>query len=151
MTYEEITTSPDYIRLHKAVVATMIDIAYSNASALDYKTIEQVSQSIEDDVDAAFATIDCFIEAFDMPFECGMTDTVTRRCAKSEIHSIIEECKILNTVDSKFDVYDYVKTHITAEEVFEDFIHMNTDDGSGVNHLFTELDKAFIKSLDEVS
>jgi hypothetical protein len=138
MTYEELTTSPDYIRLHKAVVATMIDIAYSNASALDYKTIEQVSQSIEDDVDAAFTTIDCFIEAFDMPFECGVCDTVTRRCAKSEIHSIVRDCIAKNSEDSKFDVYDYVKSKITAEEVFEDFIHMNTDDDSGVNHLFTQ-------------
>ncbi len=143
MTYEELTTSTDYIRLHKAVVATMINIAYSSVGDFVYfnKTLEQIADKIEDDVDTAFSTIDNIIDAFDMPFECGMTDTVTRRCAKSEIHSIVRDCVMQNIADAKFDVYDYVKSKITAEEVFEDFIHMNTDDDSGVNHLFTQLNE----------
>jgi hypothetical protein len=141
MTYTELTTNPDYIRLHKAVISTMTSIAISNASKLCFfeKTDQEVADSIEDDVDASFGAIDNFMEAFELPFDCGFTDTVTRRCAKSEIHTLVRDCVAKRKLDNKFDLFKYIEQNITGQEVFEDFIHMNTDDDNGVNHLFTEL------------
>jgi hypothetical protein len=101
-------------RLTAAIKQTMVSICYQN---LD-------SDNIENDVDVAFTAIEhCFPE-----FDC-ITDTVTRRCAKTEIHDVLtaaqEMCKVNG---NRRGVLEMIEQSITAESVMDDIIDMNDDE-----------------------
>ena len=97
--------------LEKAIKSTMIEIAYHN-----YETPDKVDH----DIDTAFFTIGNCFPKFD-----SIGDTVTRRCAKSEIYSVIEHAKSQNIVGGHF--LKFAEEHITGEEVIEDILEMQED------------------------
>ena len=109
-------TSTDFIRLQKAIKSTLTNIAIHAVYFED--------ADIERDVDVAFDTLS---ECFDN-IDC-ITDTVTRRCAKSEIHSVLRDCnKLIAENDMTFDAFKYIEDHIECESVLEDIIDMNCDE-----------------------
>jgi hypothetical protein len=108
-------TSTDFIRLQKAIKSTMISIAI-HASYFEDADIER-------DVDVAFDVLsECFED-----IDC-ICDTVTRRCAKSEIHSVLRDVKQHKSQNDKFDAFQYIEDNIDCESVYEDIIDMNSDD-----------------------
>lgn len=113
-------TSTDFIRLQKAIKSSMFSIAMH---AFYFENEANAKVDIDRDVDVAFSTLsDCFDE-----IQC-ITDTVTRRCAKSEIYSILRQVKDLKSKDAKFDAYAYIENNLDCESVYEDIIDMNSDD-----------------------
>ena len=107
-------TSTDFIRLQKAIKSTLTSIA---VHAVYFE-----NSNVERDIDVAFSTLsECFEN-----ITC-ICDTVTRRCAKSEVHSVIADCKELKSQNVKFDVFQYIEDHLDCESVYEDIIEMNTD------------------------
>jgi len=118
-------TSTDFIRLQKAIKSTMITIASSlydrTTYIADFKD-KKLADQIDNDVDVAFSVISDMFENI----TC-ICDTVTRRCAKSEIHSVVHSCIQLRLENDKFDSFQYIEDHIDCESVFEDIIDMNTD------------------------
>lgn len=107
----------DFSKLESAIKQTMISICYMN---LDSETPD----NIENDVDVAFTAIQyCFPDV-----EC-IEDTVTRRCAKSEIFEVFESAQEMRKVNGNYaGVLEMIEQSITAESVMEDIINMNTDD-----------------------
>ena len=121
-----------FSKLESAIKQTMVSICYSN---LDSETPD----NIEHDVDVAFTAIEyCFPE-----IEC-ITDTVTRRCAKTEIHEVYQTAQEMKKVNGNYrGVLEMIEQSITAESVMEDIIDMNTDDDEDSEEI--ELDFERIK------
>lgn len=107
----------DITKLQSAIKQTMISICYRN---LDSETPD----NIENDVDVAFTAIQ-----YSFPeFQC-IEDTVTRRCAKSEIYEVFRNAQEMRKVNGNYrGVLELIEQSITAESVMDDIINMNTDD-----------------------
>lgn len=114
------TEMREFNRLTNAIKQTMIHVAYMNCSKIIFDNLEC---TVEDDIDNAFTGIE-----FSFPMFSCITDTVTRRCAKSEIYQAIEHCKTWRNFDKKFDILGYLQSSITASEVIDDLISMNSED-----------------------
>ena len=97
--------------LEIAIKSTMIDIAFRN-----YETPD----NIENDIDVAFFTIGNCFPKFD-----SIGDTVTRRCAKTEIYSVIEQAKSQNMILGPF--LKFAEENIDTESVIEDILEMQED------------------------
>jgi hypothetical protein len=106
-------------RLSSAIKQTMISIAYSNYS----NQCDNLPNTVGDDIDTAFTAIEY---SFPM-FQC-ISDTVTRRCAKTEIHEALVQTTTWCKFDKNIDPLTYIKSQITAGSVMEDIIDMNGDD-----------------------
>jgi hypothetical protein len=106
-----------FSKLESAIKQTMIDICYRN---LDSESFD----NIENDVDVAFTAIQyCFPE-----IEC-ICDTVTRGCAKTEIHEVYRTAQEMKSVNGNYrGVLEMIEQSITAGSVMEDIINMNSDD-----------------------
>ena len=109
----------EFNRLTNAIKQTMVSIAYSNYQ----RQKRERPESIEDDVDTAFTAIQ-----YSFPLFSSITDTVTRRCAKTEIYEAVAQTKKWCDFDKRIDPADYIKNLINAESVMEDIIDMNGDD-----------------------
>lgn len=107
-------TSKEFVRFQDACKNTMTEIAFMNMENTD---------SIEDCVDVAFMAL-----SYAFPTIDSISDTVTRRCAKSEIYNIVEICRDLRSEDKSFNVLQYIEENLTCESVFEDIINMQEDD-----------------------
>jgi hypothetical protein len=106
-----------FSKLESAIKQTMISICYSN---LDNKSPD----NIEHDVDVAFTAID-----YAFPEIQCICDTVTRNCAKSEIHEVLEQAQAMKQINGNYrGVLEMIEQSITAESVMEDIINMNSDD-----------------------
>jgi hypothetical protein len=101
----------EFIRFQQAIKTTMISVAY-----LNYETPDNV----ENDIDVAFHAIDTCFENF------SCSDTVTRRCAKSEIFDLIQQATDEGVRGGHF--LTFVQDNITCESVFEDIIAMHSDE-----------------------
>jgi hypothetical protein len=117
-------------RLTAAIKGTMTHITVMNL----YKVLDSTPRhegipdryyedTSHDDIDVAFNALGYAFPAFD-----SINDTDCRRCAKNEIDSVIEFCVDARKADPGFNFYNYVKSHITGEEVIEDLIAMSEDD-----------------------
>lgn len=108
------TQKREFNKLSGAIKQTMIDITYSNY----YRQLDNREETIDNDIDVAFFAIgNCF------PEFNSIGDTVTRRCAKTEIYTLLDSLK---NVDVK-DRSDYINNNITAESVLDDIMEMNSD------------------------
>lgn len=106
----------DTTKLESVIKDTMIAICYRN--------IDNESEDIENDVDIAFTVIQLSFPEF----EC-IEDTVTRRCAKSEIYQVYREAQEMRQKNGNYaGVLEMIEESITAESVMDDIIHMNTED-----------------------
>lgn len=107
----------DTTKLESAIKHTMVSICYRN---LDSETVD----NIENDVDIAFTAIEYSFPEFDC-----ITDTVTRRCAKTEIYQVYRDAQEMRKTNGNYrGVLEMIQESITAESVMEDIINMNTDD-----------------------
>ena len=118
-----------FSKLETAIKQTMISICYSN---LDNESPD----NIEHDVDVAFTAIEyCFPD-----IDC-ITDTVTRRCAKTEIHEVYRQAQELRKADGNYrGVLGMITQSITAESVMEDIISMNTDNDEDSEEIELDFD-----------
>lgn len=107
----------DFSKLESAIKNTMVSICYHNLSS-------ETPDNIENDVDVAFNAIQ-----YSFPeFEC-IEDTVTRRCAKSEIFEVFRNAQEMRKVNGNYrGVLEMIQESITAESVMEDIMNMNTED-----------------------
>jgi hypothetical protein len=126
MIRSEIENSVEFIRLQKAIKATMISIAYHAymRSSYDeaYTKLNRYGK-VCDDVRTAFSAIDNCFEDFG-----SICDTMCREFATSEIHYAIDQCDLLKEQDPKFESHNFFDEAITCESVFEDILDMNSDD-----------------------
>lgn len=106
-----------FSKLKSVIKQTMFSICYRN---LDSETMD----NIENDVDIAFTAIQ-----YSFPkIEC-ITDTVTRRCAKTEIYEVYRAAQEMRKVNGNYaGVLEMIEESITAESVMEDIINMNTEE-----------------------
>jgi hypothetical protein len=126
MIRSEIENSVEFIRLQKAIKATMISIAYlayMRSTYDDEYNETKRRQVVRDDVDTAFSAIENCFEDFDC-----ITDTMCRDYAKAEIRYAIEQCELMKQQDPKLNVSKFFEETITAESVFEDILDMNAED-----------------------
>ncbi len=126
MTRTEIENSVEFIRLQKAIKATMISIAYHAFMRKSYDkdfNEDKRYHKICEDVNTAFSAIaNCFED-----FQC-ITDTMCRDFAKSEIINTISQLDKLTEENPNFDEIEYLEKTITAEEVLEDILDMNSEE-----------------------
>jgi len=124
MIRSEIENSVEFIRLQKAIKATMQGIAYHAVMRSDYDenyTEDKIYRKVCEDVNTSFSAIaNCFEE-----FTC-ICDTMCRDFAKSEIHCAIEQFKSLN--QPLHTCHDYFEQVINAEGVLEDILDMTSED-----------------------
>jgi hypothetical protein len=122
----EIENSVEFIRLQKAIKATMISIAYHaymRSSYDDEYNAEKRHRKVCGDVDTAFSAIENCFEDFG-----SITDTMCRDFATSEIHYAIVQCELMKQQDPKFNCHSFFDETITGESVFEDILDMNSED-----------------------
>jgi hypothetical protein len=106
-----------FSKLESVIKQTMVSICYSN---LDSDTPD----NIERDVDVSFTAID-----YAFPEIQCICDTVTRRCAKSEIYEVLRQAQAMKQINGNYrGVLEMIEQSITAESVMEDIINMNSDD-----------------------
>jgi hypothetical protein len=126
MIRSEIENSVEFIRLQKAIKATMVGIAYHAYMRSTYDDCYNETKRrhvVRDDVDIAFSAIDnCFED-----FGC-INDTMCRDFAKAEIRNAIEQCELMIKQDPKIHVSKFFEETITCESVFEDILDMTSDD-----------------------
>jgi hypothetical protein len=77
---------------------------------------------VEDSVDSAFMAL-----SYALPDVVCVDDTVTRRCAKSEIYSVLDQVVAFRAANPGVPFY-HLFDSITAESVMDDIIAMNEDD-----------------------
>lgn len=107
-------------QLTVAVKQIMVSVAYLNADKIIHDNLED---TVDHDIDTAFMSISyCF------PDFSTIDDTVTRRCAKTEIYLAIDDCKTMYKSDNKFNILDYLEKSIDAESVIDDVKMMFEDD-----------------------
>lgn len=78
---------------------------------------------VETAVDNAFMALSYSLTDVDC-----VDDTVTRRCAKTEIYETLELVKSFRADNPGVPFYHIFDEHLTAESVMEDIINMNEDD-----------------------
>lgn len=78
---------------------------------------------IETSVDNAFMAL-----SYALPDVVCIDDTVTRRCAKSEIYETLELVKEFRADNPGVPFYHIFDENLTAESVMEDIINMHEDD-----------------------
>jgi hypothetical protein len=108
----------DFDRVESVVLNVMRSIAQLNVSSYTEGNVDKV----EDDVDASFFALD-----YAMPEVSCLSDTVTRRCAKSEIYSVLDQVVAFRAKNPGVAFY-HLFDNLTAESVMEDIIAMNEDD-----------------------
>ena len=131
MTRSEIENSVEFIRLQKAVKATMVGIAYHAYMRSTYDneySADKRYDKVCGDVDTAFSAIENCFEDFG-----SICDTMCRDFAKSEILDVISQCETLRQQETKLDllkldVLKFFYETITGESVFEDILDMNSED-----------------------
>jgi hypothetical protein len=126
MTRTEIENSVEFIRLQKAIKATMVGLAYHAFMRSSYDDAYNATtrrQVVRDDVDTAFSAIDNCFEDFG-----SICDTMCRDFAKAEIRYAIEQCELMKQQDPKLNVSKFFEETITCESVFEDILDMNAED-----------------------
>ena len=121
------TEMREFNRLSTAIKEVMINIAYMNASKIIHDNLED---TIEEDVDTAFMAI-----SYSFPMFESIEDTVTRRCAKSEIHEAIRTVQQWRKLDSNLDILAHLRNNITAESVLDDIINMNGSEDDEIDVL----------------
>lgn len=112
------STTIDFDRVESVILNVMRSIASLNVSSYTAGN----SDKVEDDVDASFFALDYAFPEVDC-----LSDTVTRRCAKSEIYSVLDEVVKFRAENPGVAFY-HLFDSITAESVMEDIIDMNADD-----------------------
>jgi hypothetical protein len=147
----KLSETVEFKKLQEVVTETCTSIAFhtyaqSDCTYVDCKEVKRteeerrdfISDSVENDVDVAFRAIElCFDN-----ISC-LTDTVTRRCAKSAIYDVIDEV-ITNNIKVGPSL-EYIREHIDLESVWEDLLHMNTCEEDeyeyeGENHLLDDVE-----------
>jgi len=126
MIRSEIENSVEFIRLQKAIKATMRGIAfhaYMRSSYDDEYNAEKRHRKVCGDVDTAFSAIENCFEDFG-----SITDTMCRDFAKSEIYTAIVQFELLKQQDPSVQCHNFFDETITCESVFEDILDMNSDD-----------------------
>jgi len=126
MIRSEIENSVEFIRLQKAIKATMVGIAYHaymRSSYDDEYNAEKRHRKVCGDVDTAFSAIENCFEDFG-----SICDTMCRDFAKSEIYTAIVQCELAKQQDPKFNCHSFFDETITCESVFEDILDMNSED-----------------------
>lgn len=126
MIRSEIENSVEFIRLQKAIKATMSGIAfhaYMRSSYDEEYTAEKRYSKVCSDVDTSFSAIENCFEDFG-----SITDTMCRDFAKSEIIIAIDQCELMKKQDPKLHVSKFFEETITCESVFEDILDMNAED-----------------------
>ena len=78
---------------------------------------------VENSVDSAFMAL-----SFSLPGDICIDDTVTRRCAKTEIYETLELVKSFRADNPGVPFHHIFDENLTAESVMEDIINMNEDD-----------------------
>ena len=111
------STTIDFDRVENVIRDVMRSIASLNVSSYT----EGNSDKVEDDVDASFFALD-----YAFPEVSCLSDTVTRRCAKSEIYSVLDEVVKFRAENPGVAFY-HLFDRITAESVMEDIMDMNED------------------------
>jgi hypothetical protein len=106
-------------RLTNAIKQTMVSIAYSNFN----RQKRERTETVDDDIDTAFTAIQ-----YSFPMFSSITDTVTRRCAKTEIYEALRQTTTWCNFDKRIDSLNYIQNLITAESVMDDIINMNGED-----------------------
>lgn len=127
----------EFNRLTNAIKQTMVHVAYMNASKIIFDNREC---TVDEDIDNSFTGIE-----FSFPMFSCITDTVTRRCAKTEILEAIEHCKTWRKFDPKYDILGYLQSNITGQGVIEDLIDMNSEDDEELEDEEIELDFDTVK------
>jgi hypothetical protein len=112
------TTTIDFDNVQTVIRQVMRSIASLNVSSYTAGN----SDKVEDDVDASFFALD-----YAMPEVSCLSDTVTRRCAKSEIYSVLDQVVAFRAANPGVAFY-HLFDSITAESVMEDIMDMNEDD-----------------------
>jgi hypothetical protein len=126
MIRSEIENSVEFIRLQKAIKATMSGIAfhaYMRSSYDDCYNETKRYRKVCDDVDTSFSAIENCFEDFG-----SITDTMCRDFAKSEIIIAIGQCELMKKQDPKLQALKFFEETITCESVFEDILDMNAED-----------------------
>ena len=122
----------EFNRLTNAIKETMVHVAYMNADKIIFDNREC---TVDTDIDNAFTGIE-----FSFPMFSCITDTVTRRCAKTEIFEALEHCKTWKKFDPKYDILGYLQSNITAASVIEDLINMNSEDDEDSEEIELDFD-----------
>lgn len=126
MIRSEIENSAEFIRLQKAVKSTMVGVAYHAYMRSTYDDSYNETKrhrKVCEDIDTSFSAIaNCFDDF------SSICDTMCRDFAKSEILNVLQLCDLLKEQDPKFYCHDFIERSITAEEVMEDILDMNSDD-----------------------
>lgn len=112
------TTTIDFDRIQSVIRDTMVSIASLNVSTYT----EGNSDKVEDDVDASF-----FALSYAFPEVNCLGDTVTRRCAKTEIYEVLDQVVAFRASNPGVAFYHLFKD-ITAESVMEDIMAMIEDE-----------------------
>jgi len=151
MTSNEFRDCDEFIRLKEVIRETLVDIAYfsltdveeraENGNADELFESSELYDFVETSVDVTFNAIDkCFRdvnfskdESDDTEGVC-LSDTVTRRCAKTAIYQIIDLCKAEKV--SSINVLDFIDSNIDCSDVYEDIVHMCAADENTTNMMF---------------
>lgn len=113
------STTIDFDRVESVILSVMRSIASLNVTSYTEGNVDKV----EDDVDASFFALD-----YAMPEVSCLSDTVTRRCAKTEIYEVLDMVVKFRAENPGVAFYHIFDEHLTAESVMEDIIAMNEDD-----------------------
>jgi hypothetical protein len=148
MTSNDFRDCDEFIRLKEVIRETLVDIAYF--SLTDVKEFAEQGDAdellesnktydfVENSVDVTFSSIDkCFRdvkfsddENDDTEGVC-LSDTVTRRCAKTAIYQVIDRCKAEKV--SSMNLLDFIDSNIDCSDVYEDIVHMCAADENTKN------------------
>jgi hypothetical protein len=121
--------SIDFDRIQSVIRDTMRSIAQLNVTEFTEGNYDRV----ENDVDASF-----FALGYAFPEVDCLGDTVTRRCAKSEIFTTLEQVVAFRAANPGVAFY-HLFDDITAESVMEDIMDMcEEDDEDGLDESILE-------------
>ena len=127
------TTAIDFDRVETVVRQVMRSIAQLNVSTYTEGNVDKV----EDDVDASFFALD-----YAMPEVC-FSDTVTRRCAKTEIYEVLDQVVKFRAENPGVPFYHLFDEGITAEEVMDDIRAMCEEDEDGLDEFLFEVEERY--------
>ena len=111
------STTIDFDRIENVIRDVMRSVAQLNVSSYT----EGNSDKVEVDVDASFFALD-----YAFPEVC-FSDTVTRRCAKTEIYGVLDEVVKFRAENPGVAFY-HLFDRITGEEAMEDIRDLCEDD-----------------------
>jgi hypothetical protein len=116
------TQSAELSRLQYAIKQAMVSICYHNASNM---YVDNRTETVDHDIDIAFMAIGCSFPDFH-----SIQDTVTRRCAKTEIYDILRSLKTASTRDYLMIIEQQSDI---GDTVMEDIINMTDDDSDEID------------------